>query len=122
MILKYLITGASGGFGGHVLDFFIKHVPMEEFAVSSSQQGNRSKFEDRGVQFRHLDYECPATLEAGLCDVQNLLFVSTNTNLIHIDRLLRHHRNVVSAAVKADVQHVCPISSTSIGPVFAVYV
>lgn len=107
MMLKYLITGATGGFGGHILDYFIKNVPLNEFAVSSSQVGKRPYFEGRGVQFRHLDYEDSSTLEVGLRDVQNLLFVSTNTNVIHIDRIHRHHQNVVLAAAKANVRHVC---------------
>ncbi|KAJ5629101.1 hypothetical protein N7490_011329 [Penicillium lividum] len=106
MTLKYLITGTTGGFGGQVLEFFIANVPLGEFAVSSSQISNRSMFESRGIQFRHLDYEDPATLEVGLHEVQNLLFVSTNTNVIHIDRILRHHQNVVAAAAKALVGHV----------------
>ncbi|KAK5801373.1 hypothetical protein VI817_003585 [Penicillium citrinum] len=106
MTLKYLITGATGGLGGLVLEYFIANVPLGDFAVSSSRIENRSLFERRGVQFRHLDYEDSATLEVGLRHVQNLLFVSTNTNVIHIDRILRHHGNMVSAAAKAHVGHV----------------
>jgi uncharacterized protein YbjT (DUF2867 family) len=106
MTLKYLITGATGGLGGRILDYFVANVLLSEFAVSSSQIGNRPVFESRGVQFRYLDYEDSATLEVGLCDVQNLLFVSKNTNVIYIDRITRHHWNVVSAAVKANVRHV----------------
>lgn len=106
MTLKYLITGATGGLGGLVLEYFIANVPLGDFAVSSSRIENRSLFERRGVQFRHLDYEDSAILEVGLRNVQNLLFVSTNTNVIHIDRILRHHGNMVSAAAKAHVGHV----------------
>ncbi|KAJ5192830.1 hypothetical protein N7449_008972 [Penicillium cf. viridicatum] len=106
MTLKYLITGATGGLGGLILEYFIPNIPLGEFAVSSSRTENKGVFERRGIQFRHLNYEDPATLEVGLRDVQNLLFVSTNTNVIHIDRILRHHRNVVTAAAKANVLHV----------------
>ncbi|KAJ5160942.1 uncharacterized protein N7482_007946 [Penicillium canariense] len=103
MTMKYLITGATGGLGGQILDYFIAKIPFSEFAASSSSADNRSLFESRGVNFRHLDYEDPATLDRGLNDVENLLFVSTNANVIDDEKVKRQHRNVVDAAKKAGV-------------------
>ncbi|KAF9892468.1 hypothetical protein FE257_001577 [Aspergillus nanangensis] len=106
MTIQYLITGATGGLGGLILDYFIENVPPSEFAASSSNPKNSSRFVSRGVQFRHLNYEDPISLDSGLQDVQNLLFISTNTNIIHIDRIEKQHRNVVDAAQRAKVKHV----------------
>jgi uncharacterized protein YbjT (DUF2867 family) len=110
--MKYLITGATGGLGGHILDYFIANVPFSDFAASSSNPDNRSLFESRGLNFRHLDYEDPTTLDTSLDGIENLLFVSTNANVTNIEKVMRQHQNVVDAARKANVQHVC--SSTTI--------
>ncbi|OGE47193.1 hypothetical protein PENARI_c056G01555 [Penicillium arizonense] len=112
MTVKYLITGATGDLGGGVLDYFIANVDFTEFTASSSNPDNRSLFENRGVNFRHLDYEDPATLRTALRDVQNLLLVSTATGVIHIERIERHHRNVVDAARQENVKHVWYTSLT----------
>ncbi|KAE8357783.1 hypothetical protein BDV27DRAFT_164198 [Aspergillus caelatus] len=104
--MKYLITGATGGLGGHILDYFITEIPLSDFAASSSNPENRSRFESRGVNFRHLDYEDPTTLSKALHDVENLLFISTNANVIDVEKVKRQHRNVVDAARQANVKHV----------------
>ncbi|QMW30127.1 hypothetical protein G4B84_005462, partial [Aspergillus flavus NRRL3357] len=104
--MRYLITGATGGLGGHILEYFIAQIPFSDFAASSSSPENRSRFESRGVNFRHLDYENPTTLNRALHDVENLLFISTNANVIDVEKVKRQHRNVVEAARKANVKHV----------------
>ncbi|KAL4980964.1 hypothetical protein BDW66DRAFT_146737 [Aspergillus desertorum] len=78
MTLKYLITGGTGGLGKHVLNYFTANVPFAEFAAASSNASNESIFKDRGIAFRHVDYNDPQSLETGLRDVENLLFVSTS--------------------------------------------
>ena len=105
--MRYLITGATGGLGGHILEYFIAQIPFSDFAASSSSPENRSRFESRGVNFRHLDYENPTTLNRALHDVENLLFISTNANVIDVEKVKRQHRNVVEAARKANLKHVC---------------
>lgn len=54
-----------------------------------------------------MDYENPTTLNRALHDVENLLFISTNANVIDVEKVKRQHRNVVEAARKANVKHVC---------------
>lgn len=105
MPLKYLITGATGGLGAHVLSHLIANVPTSEYAASSSDEANRCKFEDQGTAFRVLNYDDRETLEIGLKDVENFFFVSSNTH--DPERRIRQHQNVVDAAKKVDVQHVC---------------
>ncbi|OJJ33440.1 hypothetical protein ASPWEDRAFT_160204 [Aspergillus wentii DTO 134E9] len=104
MTLKYLITGATGGLGAQVLAYFIANVPASEYAAASSRESNRKQFTDRGIAFRHVDYNDPKTLEESFHDVENLLFVSTNTFDNEVRRV--QHQNFVDAAKKAGVGHV----------------
>jgi hypothetical protein len=104
MTLKYLITGATGGLGEQVLNYFVAHVPASEFAAASSNASNRARFEDRGIAFRHVNYDDQQSLDTGLLDVENLLFVSTNT--FDNERRDKQHRQLVDAAKKAGVKHV----------------
>lgn len=104
MTLKYLITGATGGLGKEVLNYFIANIPRSEFAAASSNAANRSAFEDRGITFRHVNYDDPQSLETGLRAVENLLFVSSSGM-----RRGEQHARVVEAAKKTGVKHVRPI-------------
>ncbi|KAL3491897.1 hypothetical protein BJX62DRAFT_115458 [Aspergillus germanicus] len=104
MTLKYLITGATGGLGEQVLNYFVAHVPASEFAAASSNASNRARFEARGIAFRHVNYDDQQSLDTGLLDVENLLFVSTNT--FDNERRDKQHHQLVDAAKKAGVKHV----------------
>jgi uncharacterized protein YbjT (DUF2867 family) len=105
MTLKYLITGATGGLGSQVLSYLIANVPSSEYAAASSSEANRKRFEDQGIAFRVVNYEDPKGLETAFEDVENLLFVSTNT--FDVAKRERQHRNFVDAAKKMNVKHVC---------------
>ncbi|ORX56178.1 NmrA-like family protein [Hesseltinella vesiculosa] len=104
MTLKYLITGATGGLGKEVLAHFVANVPKSDFAVGSSNEANRSSFEDQGIAFRHVNFDEPRSLETAFKDVDNLFFVSTNT--FDNARRMIQHQSVVDAAKKTEVKHV----------------
>ena len=106
MTLKYLVTGASGGLGSQVLSYLVANVPASEYAAASSNEANRKRFEDQGIAFRLADYSDPASLEAAFEDVENLLFVSTNT--FDVAKREKQHQNFVDAAKKMNVKHVSP--------------
>ncbi|KAF2019056.1 NAD(P)-binding protein [Aaosphaeria arxii CBS 175.79] len=101
MTLKYLITGATGGLGKHVLGHFIENVPLSEFAAASSKSSNKAIFEDRGIAFRHVDYDDTESLDTRLRDVENLLFLSSSSK-----ERIGQHINLINAAKKAGVKHV----------------
>ena len=105
MTLKYLITGATGGLGSQVLSYLIANVPASGIAAASSNEANRKRFEDQGISFRVVNYDDPPTLEAAFQDVENLLFVSTNT--FDVAKREKQHQNFVDAAKKMNVKHVC---------------
>ncbi|KAE8378651.1 hypothetical protein BDV26DRAFT_261292 [Aspergillus bertholletiae] len=104
MTLKYLIAGATGGLGRHVLEYFVANKPLHEFAAASSRESNRKQFEDQGIAFRQVNYDDPATLETAFQDVENVLFVSTNT--FDNEKRRKQHQNFVDAAKRSGVKHV----------------
>lgn len=104
MTLKYLITGATGGLGSQVLSFLVANVPSTEYAAASSNEENRSKFENQGVAFRKVNYDEPESMEIAFEGVENLLFVSTNT--FDVERRRKQHQNFIDAAKKSHVGHV----------------
>lgn len=105
MTLKYLITGATGGLGSQVLAYLVANVPSSEYAAAASSEARRSSFESKGIAFRVANFNEPATLDSAFADVENLFFISTNT----FDNAKRRvqHQNVVDAAKRAGVKHVC---------------
>ncbi|KAE8415286.1 hypothetical protein BDV36DRAFT_311047 [Aspergillus pseudocaelatus] len=104
MTLKYLIVGVTGGLGRYVLDYFVANKPLEEFAAASSRESNRKQFEDRGIAFRQVNYDDPATLDTAFQNVENVLFVSTNT--FDNEKRRKQHQNFVDAAKRNGVNHV----------------
>lgn len=105
MALKYLITGATGGLGSRVLAYLVANVPRSEYAATSSQEANRASFEKNGISLRVANYDNPATLDTAFEDVENLFIVSKE-NFDTAGRI-RQHRNVVEAAKRMGVKHVC---------------
>ncbi|KAJ5279707.1 hypothetical protein N7478_005079 [Penicillium angulare] len=104
MSLKYLITGATGGLGSQVLSYLVDNVPASEYAAASSNESNRKRFEDRGIAFRVVNYDDPESMEIAFKDVENLLFVSTNT--FDVAKREKQHQNFINAAKKMSVKHV----------------
>lgn len=104
MTLKYLVTGATGGLGAKILSHLAANVPASEYAAASSSEANRKRFEDRGIAFRVVNYDDPQGMESAFQDVENLLFVSTNT--FDNEKRRKQHQSFVDVAKKAKVQHV----------------
>lgn len=109
MTLKYLITGATGGLGSQVLSFLVANVPSTEYAAASSNEENRSKFEDQGIAFHKVNYDEPESMEIAFEGVENLLFVSTNT--FDVEKRRTQHQNFIDAAKRSHVGHVRTRSS-----------
>ncbi|PWY72164.1 NAD(P)-binding protein [Aspergillus sclerotioniger CBS 115572] len=104
MPLQYLLTGSTGGLGSQILSHFLTLLPKNNFAASSSNPSNSERFTSQGIQFRTVNYDDPATLETAFADVENLLFVSTNT--FDVERRRRQHWNVVDVARRVGVKHI----------------
>jgi NADPH:quinone reductase-like Zn-dependent oxidoreductase len=105
MTLKYLITGATGGLGSDVLAHLVANLPSSEYAAASSSEANRERFEKEGIAFRVTNFDDPLSLDIAFEDVENLFFVSTN--VFDTERRSKQHQNVVDAAKRKGVRHVC---------------
>jgi uncharacterized protein YbjT (DUF2867 family) len=103
MTLKYLVTGATGGLGASVLSYLVANLPAEEYAAASSREESRKQFEERGISFRVVNYDDPSSMESSFRDVENLLFVSTNT--FDVEKRRKQHQSFVDAAEKMNVKH-----------------
>lgn len=104
MPLKYLVAGATGGLGASVLKYLESNLPKSEFAAASSKEENRKQFEDRGIAFRVVNYDNRDTMIESFKDVENLLFVSTNT--FDVEKRRKQHQTFVDAAAEMNVGHV----------------
>lgn len=105
MTLKFLITGATGGLGSDVLAYLVANIPSSTYAAASSNEANREKFEKQGIAFRVTNFDDPFSLDVAFEDVENLFFVSTN--VFDTERRAKQHQNVVDAAKRMGVKHVC---------------
>lgn len=112
MTLKYLISGATGGLGSRVLAHIAANVPSSEYAAASSRESKRAYFEEKGIAFRHADFNEPSTLDIAFQDVENLFFVSMEN--FDNDWRVRQHKNVIDAAKRVGVKHVRRYSVLSV--------
>ncbi|MGW6741398.1 SDR family oxidoreductase [Streptomyces sp. NPDC055025] len=97
-----MVTGATGGLGGDVLDFLLKRVPAARLAALARKPEALSHLAERGVSVRQGDYEAPDTLVAAFQGVEKLLLVSARS----FTDAKTAHRNVIRAAREAGVRHI----------------
>lgn len=101
------VTGASGGVGSRV----VRH--LEALAGTSEvvPLARRPEAVSGGACFA--DYDDPASLRQAFAGLRTLVFVSSDGVA---DMMRRHHRNVIAAAVAANVPHVVYTSIIDIAP------
>lgn len=98
-----LVTGATGNFGRATLDALkAKNTPINEFAamVRSSEKAHNLKA--KGISLIEGDYNDYTSLVKAFTGVTKLLFISSND----FENRLTQHKNVVTAAKEAGVQHI----------------
>ncbi|MDX9750942.1 MAG: SDR family oxidoreductase [Flavobacteriales bacterium] len=104
MSQKILITGASGHFGGGVLDHLLHLLPADRLIAMARDPQKLQRFADKGVEARHGDYDDPASLEAAFQGVGTVLLVPGGD--LQPGKRPGQHRNVVDAAKRAGVGHI----------------
>ena len=104
---NYGVTGASGKLGREVLALLLDEyrLPPARVVAITRDPSKLADFAARGVTVRAGDFEKPETLEAAFAGVGRLLLISTDA-VDKPQRRLAQHRNAVSAAKDAGVQHV----------------
>lgn len=98
-----LVTGATGHLGRLAIDALVDRGVSPGDLVALVRDASRaSDLADRGVVVRTGSFDDPASLDAALAGVDRLLFISGS----EVGRRVEQHRNVVDAAVRADVELV----------------
>ncbi|MEJ2453946.1 MAG: SDR family oxidoreductase [Candidatus Thiodiazotropha sp.] len=93
------ITGASGHLGRLVIEQLLQKVAADQLLALARTPAKVSDLSARGVQVREADYNRPETLLPALAGVDKLLLISSS----EIGQRAAQHRNVIEAAVAADV-------------------
>lgn len=98
----YAIAGASGALGRLALEELIGRVPASEIMALTRRPEALADFAARGVAVRRADYDEPATVEAALAGVTNLLLISGN----EVGKRVVQHGTVIDAARSAGVAFI----------------
>lgn len=96
---KILITGASGGLGGGVLDSLLKLVPAERLVAVGRDASKMERFAKAGVDVRIADFDDAAATEQALAGVHTVYLVPTTA-----PNRLEQHQRVIDTAKRAGVQ------------------
>ncbi len=101
-----LITGATGRLGGVVIREVIRKIGAENVSALVRDPSKAADLQALKVTLLKGDYSDPATLEQAFKGIEKLYFVSAN-DLANVGD---QHRNVVKAAVAANVRHIIYVS------------
>lgn len=98
----YGVTGATGKLGRLAIDALLERVPAAEVVAVVRSPAKASDLAARGVQVRRGDYTEPASLDAALAGVQQLLFISGS----EVGQRIPQHRAVIDAAKARGIERV----------------
>lgn len=96
---KILITGASGGLGGGVLDHLLKLVPAEKLVAVGRTASKMERFAKAGVEVRVADFDDAAATEKALTGIHTVYLVPTAA-----PNRLEQHQRVIDTAKRTGVQ------------------
>ncbi|MBS1955222.1 MAG: NmrA family NAD(P)-binding protein [Cyanobacteria bacterium SZAS-4] len=99
---KILLTGASGNYGGKVLQFLLKKMEACEIAALARDPKSLAAQAEHGVVIRHGDYTNYESLVSAFTGIETLLLVSAEA---FTDRQTQE-ANAIRAAKAAGVKHI----------------
>jgi len=100
--MKILITGATGKLGGLVLDSLSTKTAKENIAVMLRNDKGAEAFSNRGIEVRIGNYDDTVSMVKAFKDIDKLYFISGPD----LEGRLTQHKNVVAAAIEANVGHI----------------
>ncbi|MFM9370874.1 NAD(P)H-binding protein [Streptomyces sp. Da 82-17] len=98
-----VVTGASGGLGGAVVEHLLARMPADRIGVSVRDTAKARHFADRGVRVRQGSYGDPAALRDSFAGAEQVLLISGNDPAADLVGL---HRKAVEAAVEAGARRL----------------
>lgn len=105
--MKYLVTGATGGFGGYALDFLKESVPTDDIYALVRSEEKGAALKEAGLNIRIGDYADKESMKQAMEGIDRLLFVSGAPG-----NRQEEHANVVEAAKEAGVAYIAYTSFT----------
>ncbi|MBI2810718.1 MAG: NmrA family NAD(P)-binding protein [Candidatus Melainabacteria bacterium] len=97
-----LLTGASGNYGGKVLQFLLKKTKACEIAALARDPKSLAAQAEQGVVIRHGDYHDYESLVSAFTGIETLLLVSAEA----FTERQAQEANAISAAKAAGVKHI----------------
>ncbi|WP_037577580.1 NmrA family NAD(P)-binding protein [Phaeacidiphilus oryzae] len=98
-----VVTGATGGLGGTVVEHLLNRLPADQIGVSVRDTAKAQHFADRGIRVRQGTYEDPAALRHSFAGAEQILLISGNDPAADMVSL---HRNAIEAAVAAEARRI----------------
>ncbi len=102
--MKYLVTGSTGKFGRHALDYLSASVGKGDLVALARDEEKGQALADEGFEVRVADYSDPSSLREAFGGIQRLLFVSSVPGGA-VSRQ-EQHWNVVDAARREGVDFI----------------
>lgn len=99
--MTYLVTGATGGFGGYALTALKELVPISEIYALVRSEEKGADLKEAGFNIRIADYSDADAMAEALKGIDRLLFVSGAPG-----NRQEEHTNVINAAKQAGVSYI----------------
>jgi len=109
---KIIVNGVDGNFGGHAAQFILKEMSPENLIFTGYNMEPLKKYEDMGIETRHVDYADGENLYKVFEGGDVLLILSLP--IVGKERLI-YQKNAVDAAKKAGVKRVVYTSYAGAG-------
>ena len=96
------LTGATGQLGRLIIDSLLDRIAPDELIALTRSTEKAADLAQKGVALRLGDYENIDSLMAAFVGVRTLMFISNSD----VMRRAQQHKNVVDAAVGADIERI----------------
>lgn len=101
--MKLLVTGATGHFGGLVVEHLLKSIEAKDIALSVRVPEKARALAERGVDVREGDFDKPETLAKAFRGIDKMLLISTD---LDNETRIRQHLQAIDSAKIAGVKHI----------------
>ena len=99
---KVLVTGATGQLGSRIVQQLLRRLPAASIVASGRKADKAQALVASGVEFRNLDYDAPASVDAAMAGVTRVVLVSGTD----VGRRVPQHKAVIDAAARAGVKQL----------------
>ncbi len=108
--MKYLVTGATGHFGSHVVEELLTHISAKDLAVSVRNPEKAKNLQNLGIEVRRGNFDEPQSLVEAFRGIDRLLIISADGDN---ETRIKQHTNAVNAAKEAGVKFIAYTSATN---------